>query len=372
MRTKKLFVAGLACFSFLNVFAQTTTWNYNGNAISSGTWLGTTNDNDFIIKTGTTSTERLRIVGSTGVVGIGMTPIASYKVSIGGFLRVGAGSSSGGIDIKPSGTSTIDILSGTDVVTAIDFKGFTHGPQDFWGRIKYTDGTGFTIQTGGTATDRVIVTETGTVGIGITPAANMQLHVEGLGTKFSSGTSYIGFSHGSAQIDLAGTNPTIDFKGTSHLAIDYWGRIMYTDGTGFDFLTANSGIPKIRLKEDGKLILGDPSVVQTVTPPTLDEYKLFVDGGIIAEKVKVALCCGVDWADYVFAPDYQLLSIDSVDTYIQQNQHLPGVPSSEEVQENGIEVAQMDALLLQKIEELTLYIIELKKEIEILKDEKKD
>ena len=63
-----------------------------------------------------------------------------------------------------------------------------------------------------------------------------------------------------------------------------------------------------------------------------------------------------------FAKDYQLKSLEEVETYINENKHLPDVPSAEEVVKSGINVAEMDALLLQKIEELTLYMIELKKE----------
>ena len=89
----------------------------------------------------------------------------------------------------------------------------------------------------------------------------------------------------------------------------------------------------------------------------------------MAEKLKVAVKTTADWADYVFAKDYQLKSLEDVETFINQNNHLPDVPSAQDVVNGGIDVAKMDALLLQKIEELTLYMIELKKQNEALNAE---
>jgi trimeric autotransporter adhesin len=74
-----------------------------------------------------------------------------------------------------------------------------------------------------------------------------------------------------------------------------------------------------------------------------------------------------DWADHVLATNYALLPIEQVQQFIAQNGHLPGVPSASEMTQNKMGVAQMDALLLKKIEELTLYVISLKKENDQLK-----
>jgi hypothetical protein len=73
------------------------------------------------------------------------------------------------------------------------------------------------------------------------------------------------------------------------------------------------------------------------------------------------------WSDFVFADDYKLMSLNEVESFIKKNKHLPNIPSENEVLENGIDVANMQALQQQKIEELTLYLIDLKKEIESLK-----
>jgi hypothetical protein len=91
-------------------------------------------------------------------------------------------------------------------------------------------------------------------------------------------------------------------------------------------------------------------------------YKLAVGGKIIAEEVVLKL--QANWPDYVFEKDYKLPSFEELQLFIAQHKHLPGVPSANQVQDNGISVAEMNSILLKKIEELTLYIIELKKENE--------
>ncbi|MBU0486676.1 MAG: hypothetical protein KKD31_01845, partial [Bacteroidetes bacterium] len=76
-----------------------------------------------------------------------------------------------------------------------------------------------------------------------------------------------------------------------------------------------------------------------------------------------------DWCDYVFEPEYKLLSFEELEQYISTQKHLPGIPTETDVLQNGVKVGEMSALLLKKIEELTLYLIQLKKEIEEMKKE---
>lgn len=90
---------------------------------------------------------------------------------------------------------------------------------------------------------------------------------------------------------------------------------------------------------------------------------------IYAEEVEVRVdAMGIYWPDYVFKKDYKLRSLYEVDNYIKSNSHLPDVPSEKEVMEDGLNLGEMDAILLKKIEELTLYIIEQQKEIDGLKE----
>lgn len=88
-------------------------------------------------------------------------------------------------------------------------------------------------------------------------------------------------------------------------------------------------------------------------------YLLSVKGKIMAEEVRVML--QANWPDYVFTQDYPLLQLSQVESFIKENGHLPEIPSAAVVQENGLDLGEMDAKLLRKIEELTLYMIELEK-----------
>lgn len=85
-------------------------------------------------------------------------------------------------------------------------------------------------------------------------------------------------------------------------------------------------------------------------------YGLFVKGGILAEEVRVSLKS--TWADYVFLKDYKLPTLDEVEAQIKEKGHLYNVPSAKEIKENGIELGEMSKIQQEKIEELTLYLIE--------------
>ncbi len=94
------------------------------------------------------------------------------------------------------------------------------------------------------------------------------------------------------------------------------------------------------------------------------QSKLAVAGTVTAQKVKVT---ATGWPDYVFQQGYQLSSLKELETYIISNKHLPGIPSAEVVEKEGHDLGEMNKKLLEKIEELTLYLIQQQKEIEALK-----
>ncbi len=98
------------------------------------------------------------------------------------------------------------------------------------------------------------------------------------------------------------------------------------------------------------------------TLSALGDYKLFVQDGILTEKVMIANFGSSKWPDYVFQKDYPLMPLDKLDNYIEEHGHLPGMPVADEVEEKGLNLGEMNAALLRKIEELTLYMIALNKE----------
>jgi hypothetical protein len=82
-----------------------------------------------------------------------------------------------------------------------------------------------------------------------------------------------------------------------------------------------------------------------------------------AKEVKVDL--NVPGPDYVFEKDYNLMSLEEIKAYIEKHKHLPEVPSAKEMETNGVNLSEMNMILLKKVEELTLHVIELKKENEL-------
>jgi hypothetical protein len=114
----------------------------------------------------------------------------------------------------------------------------------------------------------------------------------------------------------------------------------------------------IRLLENGNVGIG-------VANP---DSKLTVAGNIHAREVKVTVNAGAV-PDYVFANDYKLKSLQEVEEYIKQNSHLPEIPSAQEIEKNGLMLAEMNLSLLKKMEEMTLYMIEQDKEMKGLKKE---
>lgn len=206
----------------------------------------------------------------------------------------------------------------------------------------------------------------GKIGIGVTAPVH-KLHVDN-GAMYVSGTN----SYGGAMILLGGTATTPNQWGieSTTTGLNFWRPGDATNpGNYFMFLknsNGNVGIktdnPTAALTVNGNVLIGDPA---SVTLPS--GYKLYVQTGILTEKVKVAINSTSDWADYVFDKNYKMLSLSEVESYIQKNKHLPGIQSAEEVAKNGVDLGAMDAKLLEKIEELTLYVIKLEKEMIELK-----
>ena len=128
----------------------------------------------------------------------------------------------------------------------------------------------------------------------------------------------------------------------------------------------NTSVPtNFNFAVTGKSYFSDFVGIGTTNLTATSGYKLAVDGGILCEEVKVI--SNVPSSDYVFEKDYNLRSLGEVEAYVNENKHLPDVPSAKEFKENGYKMGDMDNLLLQKIEELTLYIIEQQKQIDELK-----
>ncbi len=145
-----------------------------------------------------------------------------------------------------------------------------------------------------------------------------------------------------------GTNYGVAYIGQEKQGSD-WGLAFKTDNNGSKTLATST---RMFIKTDGNVGIG------TTDPLS----KLSVNGHIRATEVKVLLDISVP--DYVFEPDYELRTLKETKKYIAENKHLPEIPSASEIEENGIDLGDMNMRLLKKIEELTLYQIELLERLE--------
>jgi len=127
-----------------------------------------------------------------------------------------------------------------------------------------------------------------------------------------------------------------------------------------EYTTNNANLPTVDWSAANLYASGNVGVG---TSPS-STYKLAVNGNIRAKEIVVE----TGWADFVFEPGYDLWSLDEVESYIKAFGHLPQIPSTKEVEENGIALAKMNQLLLMKIEEITLYLIQANKRIAELEE----
>jgi hypothetical protein len=138
----------------------------------------------------------------------------------------------------------------------------------------------------------------------------------------------------------------------------YFATLPHTSTSSQTLSDANvSSKVKMVLTSDGRVGIG------TDNPPTY--ARLAVKGLIMAEEVRVRLH---PWPDYVFDGKYKLMPLPEVEAFIQANKHLPNIPSALSLEQNGgVDMGEMQAKQMEKIEELTLYIIELNKQLQELK-----
>ena len=136
----------------------------------------------------------------------------------------------------------------------------------------------------------------------------------------------------------------------------------------FTVNSQNSGGIQVMKIVDGTLF-GSNQGVSIGSADLPSGYKLSVDGKVICEELTVKL--STTWPDYVFNSNYNLMSLKELQDYIKANNHLPNIPPANEIENGGLEMGEMTRLLMEKIEELTLYMIDANNRIQELEDELK-
>ena len=312
-------------------------------------------------------------------VGIGTNnPATSLHVVGDGYFQDNLG-----INIVPTTINTVSIFNPvnrtgielnnnhpTSISLKYGIKNIVNNPNTI--AYSVTDAT--------TNQDVFVVMGDGKTGIGTaTPSATLEVNGNGLfteslqvrtnqtkfmvgsagGEDLGNGTSYIGFNAERTANNGWETSSNTVHNGGSVIYGDIFGSIIFST-IPFTGNTNQTNIADATIKANTRLYIHRDGNVGIGTM-AVDDARLSVEGLMRAREIKVN---PDNWSDFVFQEDYSLKTLSDVETYIAKNKHLPNVPSEQEVKENGINLGEMDAILLQKIEELTLYVIALKKENE--------
>jgi hypothetical protein len=272
---------------------------------------------------------------ATGSIGIGITA-GGDRLTVRDAIRVATVDGHGGY-------YAADAPTGGNSIFSLTRQGNNLG-------ITSWDGIGFSTNahTGPSTAYNMFIDNSGRIGIGnSSPVAKLDI----------TGTFITGSS--SSNIDPANVN--LNFLANSSKLLIGWNR---SAGDGETDFIANQGVGGTggftfynhdnSNVETGLLwIRGNGDV--SIGTPNSRGYKLAVNGKIRATEIQVELS---NWPDYVFQTDHNLPTLTEVKSYIDKNHHLPGIPSAIEVATKGINLGEINKALTQKIEELTLYLIE--------------
>ncbi len=394
---KNLFSATtLGVLMAINANAQTYVVPTNSSTVSSTNYLGTngtiaaplkiaTNGTPaseiqfFVGPVTTASNERMRIA-SNGNVGIGTGATVNEKLEVNGNIKVtnsGTAPTTGSFTLGKNASSKMGLFASNADVNLLT-------------------STANNITLGNTNSPKLKLNSSGVVSIGsenINSAATSQFHslvlknntptpgdatnrVTGTLMRIENSQTTDNMTMGVVNCDgclimgAAQGDAGIVTANNKKLMFSNWSTMQDPTGIAYEFSTMyfSSKRTLMNLDRSGKVVIGN-----NISSNYPGNALLYVEKGILTEGLKIAKVGSTDWAwpDYVFSKNHKLHSLDSVEAFINKNSHLPNVPSAEEVGKNGIDVAKMDATLLQKIEEMTLYLIEINKKLGKVEEENK-
>ena len=196
-----------------------------------------------------------------------------------------------------------------------------------------------------------LIDQTGNIGIGtIAPGAKLDVFATGYMVGRFKNNNQVSTQDGSTAVDIsnsAGNSFRLVTSGKNN-GISIATNQFYLERTGVGAV--------LLVNTSNNLLIGKTTQANTT-------YKLDVNGKVRANEIEV----NTTGADFVFADDYKLNALAEVESFVKSNKHLPGIASAAEMTEHGMEVGELTKTLLQKVEELTLYIIEQQKQIDSLK-----
>lgn len=379
---KKIFAPAFIIFAFIGVsHSQTRVYIPGGNpAILSSTnnyvGIGISNPVETLHINGTvrggSTNGSLRIKSASGYVDIGplSTTYCDFKTDRSCFLFDKHVFSSTG-KFASYNTANLYLMTHTTTrMTILNSSGYvgigTTAPTEnlqVTGNIRLSG----TLKGGSATTDFPILSDRG---LNLTSATSVKIMSSTtLLAELSNSTDGIHFykdlklNNGAFSINPGDTLSTFKVESNPsyrHVYIDYKQNLYFRPA-------ANTTSAPLIIEAGGNVGVGfNSSISPNVATVVPSGYKFAVNGGIICEEVKVVQ--DVPNSDYVFEKEYPLLSLSEVEDFIEENKHLPGIPSADEFRQDGYKLGEMDDMLLRKVEELTLYVIQLNKENNELKE----
>jgi hypothetical protein len=294
-----------------------------------------------------------------------------YADGRGYFGTMAIGTSTLDAELTVSGTDEVITLEGTNPYIQFENGGLDKGylratGDDFLLSTNVLNTTGkLTFAT--KSTERMYIHPDGEITINTaSPYVGYKLGVNGdvhISSQLTIGTTT---ADASAQVTLSGDDDVMVIDGTAPYITmkDAGSEVGFLQASGNDLkigtFTLNdngrlifrtNGFDRGMVDENGNFLIGNPN---SVTPAT--GFKLSVDGKVMCEELRVEVS---PWADYVFDEDYKLITFAELEAFIEANKHLPGIPSAAVIESEGLEVGVMQAKMMEKIEELTLMVIQL-------------
>jgi hypothetical protein len=355
-------------------------WDGDGNAAGPDCFIGTTNPQP--LRLYSNGMERMRVTTEGNVVVQGFSAKAPFQV----FDHLG-------VTVNRQDYGVADVVRTIGFNLYQDGSSQKHYQQGTAAKMEFISATGllqFSIAPSQQA-DAVVafpagiqLDQYGKTGIGTQPHATDALAVGGI-ARIQQATN----PNNTVRISHNGTNAVLETNGNSLVVRNQAGMVSIDrigsgnnflrlghDGTNAYMETGGGANAQLNVNaQSAKTVSfgGDVLVANRIGVGTTNffegnrEYKFVVNGHIRAKAAHIYPA----WADYVFAPDYKLMPLGEVEKYIAIHGHLPNMPSSEKVEADGIDVGEIQAKTLEKVEELTLYILEMKRENESLKAEVK-
>lgn len=288
---------------------------------------------------------------------------------------------------SPSNTAVLNAASVADGVEIVRFRSTLNNSYLSMSQVNTNYIATNFVQNG---TSQMYLAPTGNVGIGTTTpvykldiktASAAGLKVETMGSSFSDPS--LNFYDGATGVDAiltASTDKAVFGTYSGHdVALAPYRAVALIVKVGGN-VGIGTNTPAEKLDVMGSVYANDKIFIGTrgdgtpvnpaLTTAQLGSHKLFVNGSAIFTKAVVKLT--TNWPDYVFESKYKLPSLSDVESYLMINKHLPDVPSAIEVKENGIDLGDNQTILLKKVEELTLYMIDLNKKVEKLAKENEE